>query len=458
MTPTPAKPHRIVRLLDGLWRACSAAQTLILLLSLLAGTLIAAAFLPQQPAGLTEVSAESWLTTTAGAYRNAGEFLRGIGAFHLLGGPWLRFLLAALAFNLTLRLATQAQHLRRAQDRVPPAGLPICRETLPGPLAARLEEAEARLRGPFSTVVCQSADGHAQMIAARGRAGAAGPLLTYGAALLILAGLLLNEALGWRAGDIALAPGGTALLTQAGGLQATLTGIAGSDADDRSSLTLIHHGQMRQVRLGPAQPARWNNLWLAQQAIGQALVATAAGSDNRPLLLQSLAPGGGVEQTLRVLFGQAQGEQEFAIPTRNLAFRVVSYPALPERGIQRPVFLVEAYRGNETAPAISELVEDKATFTLDNVTLALQRDRYISLQAAYLPGLLLILLGILAALAGVALTAFFGPVRAWIGLAADQGNVHVAARVAAPADGHSEAERLLALLRPAAPEEPADAG
>ena len=38
---------------------------------------------------------------------------------------------------------------------------------------------------------------------------------------------------------------------------------------------------------------------------------------------------------------------------------MVSYPALPERGVAGPVFLVEAYRQSQAEPALSELVEDR---------------------------------------------------------------------------------------------------
>ena len=54
---------------------------------------------------------------------------------------------------------------------------------------------------------------------------------------------------------------------------------------------------------------------------------------------------GEVSEKLHLLFQQTQGEQAFALPARNLTFRAVSYPALPERNITAPVFLVEAYRG-----------------------------------------------------------------------------------------------------------------
>jgi hypothetical protein len=139
----------------------------------------------------------------------------------------------------------------------------------------------------------------------------------------------------------------------------------------------------------------------------------------------------------------------------------VSYPALPERNIAAPVFLVEAYRGADPVPVFDELVEDAAAVKLDGVTLTLQRDRYVILEVAALPGLPVLLLGAIITLAGVITSVVYGPTRAWIGMAADGDAVDLAVRAAVAADPERETTRLLAALRPApAPVvmEDADAG
>ena len=127
----------------------------------------------------------------------------------------------------------------------------------------------------------------------------------------------------------------------------------------------------------------------------------------------------------------------------------MSYPALPERNIAAPVFLVEAYRGVDPAPVLEELVEDTAAVSLDGVTLTLRRDRYVALDVAALPGLPLLLLGAVLALAGVMVSAFWGPARAWIGLAVDGDAVDLAVRAAVAAEPERETARLLAALQPA---------
>ncbi len=117
-----------------------------------------------------------------------------------------------------------------------------------------------------------------------------------------------------------------------------------------------------------------------------------------------MLPTEGVSEELHLLFRQTQAEQEFALPSANLSFRVVSYPSLPEQGIDVPVFLVEVYEGGAPAPALTDFVVDKATLRLNGSTLELWRDRYAIIEAAYLPGLVLLLLGGLAILGGVILS------------------------------------------------------
>ena len=441
-----AKTPRFVQALDGLWHACSAPQALAALGALLAGTLAFAAIFAQLPAALDTLAAERWLTTTAASYGDAGPFLRAVDAFRVLGSPWMRALLAALAFNLALRTVAQGcvvRRLWRPTEVLPaPPGLPAQYDSFPGALDVSVTRAEnlLRLRSPGVAVEVDGA--RAQLYAGGHRAGLCGPLLVYAGGLLILVGLLANDTMGWRMPDIALAVGRTAPLIPGGDSRATLNAAAGEERDMSANVTLARATAGKTVSLGFARPARWGNVWVAQQATGPALAVTARDSSSRPILLQSLEPGGAVDQTLHVLFQQTQGEQAFAIPTRNLTFRAVSYPALPERGILRPVFLVEGYRGTEPSPAFSELVESELSFTLDGVALTVQRDHFVALEVAYLPGLIPLLLGCLLLLLGVMLSAFLGPVRAWVGMAANHDNVAVAVRVAAAARARTGSEAL----------------
>ena len=358
MAANPVKPRRIVRVLDGLWYAGSAPHTLMALTALLAGTLALAAIIPQQPAGLTGAAAEQWLTGAASGYRQAGSFLRAVGAFHITSTPWMRALLAALALSLTLRVAAQASFLHRLWRSPSPLTAPprliVQRTALPGVLDTLVSQTSEALRPRFSSVTVDHDAGRAQVYAVRRPLGAVGPLLTYIGPLLILLGLLLNDTLGWRAANIALAPGGSASLPTTGGPRITLDGVGG-EAAAPVELHLTDAQGDRNIRIVANRPARWGSVWLTQQEIGPALAVTAEDSNGHPVAVQALSPGGEVSEKLHLLFQQTQGEQAFALPARNLTFRAVSYPALPERNITAPVFLVEAYRGADPAPVLDEL-------------------------------------------------------------------------------------------------------
>jgi uncharacterized membrane protein YjdF len=388
--------RRIGNILDTLWYAGSALQTLMVLLALLAVTLGAAAIFPQQPPALQGAAAERWLASTANSYPGLGPFLQSIGAFTISGSLWLRVLAAALAFNVALRLAIQAAALvqvARAR-RNPPTALESAVRSLPDPVPV--------WDGAQSTIPAT-----------------VGPLLAYAGTLVLLGGLFLNGIAGWRTAEIALAPGGSTALDRAGAPWLSLEELTGSDLNPIAHIGLAGLEDERPTSIGLAsagQPIRQGNLWIALRSAGPALQAAARDSLGHPLLLQSLQPGdagglsqGEVGEDVHLLFRQTAAEQEFALPSANLTFRVVSYPSLPERGINVPVFLIEVYEGDEPAPAVSDFVVDKAILVLNGSTLDVRRDRYVIVEAAYLPGLIPILLGWLLLFVGVILALWSRP-------------------------------------------------
>ena len=420
MAPTIGR--RLGNILDTLWYASSATETLMILLALLAVTVSFGGVFPQQPPGLQGAGAERWLASTAGNYPGAGQLLRQVGAFTIFGSPWLRVLLAALAFNVALRLAIQAAALVQLMRGRRNASIPLA-----SPAESRALGGEGDHQGRAET-----ADGKAKSRAFGGTESTlpatVGPLLAYAGTLVLLVALFLNSIAGWRATELALAPGSSTALGQPDAPRLSLEELTGSEADPTARIGLIspESAQSRALSgdkptstglIAAGQPIRWGNLWIALRSAGPALRATAKDSRGRPLLLQSLEPGNagglsqaeGVSEEVHLLFRQTQAEQEFALPSANLSFRVVSYPSLPEQGIDVPVFLVEVYDGDAPAPALSDFVVDKAILVLNGSTLELRRDRYAIVEAAYLPGLIPFLLGGLAILGGVILSLWSHP-------------------------------------------------
>ncbi len=266
--------------------------------------------------------------------------------------------------------------------------------------------------------------------------------MSYLGPLILLLGFLVNDAVGWRATGVSLEPGHAVKLAREIGLEVSLDGITGADRDAVSDLTIKRNAAApRQLRAGYLRPARWGNLWLAQQATGPALTASAIGA-NRPLVLQSLATGDDIGEELRIPFRQTQTEQAFTIPTHNLAFQVVSYASLPDLGFNAPVFLVEVFRGAEATPAVSQIFENETSITIDDVVCRLRRDRHAVVDVAYLPGLALLLLGAALTFVGVLLTLGWGVGRLWATLVTEDAGIAVTLQAAGAADDEAELTRL----------------
>jgi len=234
------------------------------------------------------------------------------------------------------------------------------------------------------------------------RGGPVGIVVTCLAVLTALVGLLINDAGGWRAAGMALTPGETVPLPQAPGLRLHLTSLAGAEPQVVSSVVISRSvGSAHSLQAQSGRPARSGSLWLIQRATDVALKVKAQDRQGRPLRLQSLLTGGEAGPEIHVLFRPNQPEQAFAAASRNLSFRVISYPALPEQGINRPLFLAEAYRGEETTPFISQQFEDQAEMVVDGDLFTLRRDRYAVLEVLHLPGLAVLLAGGLLTLIGL---------------------------------------------------------
>jgi hypothetical protein len=119
------------------------------------------------------------------------------------------------------------------------------------------------------------------------------------------------------------------------------------------------------------------------------------------------------------------------------------------------VFLVEGYQGADTTPELNELVEGSKTIEWQGASLTLQREAYVVVDLAAMPGLPLLLLGGLVLLAGVGVAAWAGLTRTWLNAAVDGAGTLLAVRVAAPALGQAAVSRVAASLAAPAAAPPA---
>lgn len=377
-------------------------------------------------------------------------------------GHWMKILLSVTVLNLILRIANQVARLFRP----PTPGIPLAPQGLPYELVhfhdplpaiqARMESlpgSGGRLRLENSTE--SATRPRADAYAGRRAWAAIGPLLTYAGPLFILGGLLWSSMAGWRASDIALTTGTPVYPAQAQGAALTLIDASGSPGERPVVVEMTRGEANSYFWLSYERPIIYKGVWVVQRDSGPAL-SVRAEAEGRTLRLQLLESRGAAGETLHLRFTQNESEQGFSVTDRGLAFRVVSYESLPDRAITGPVFLVEGYRGSDATPQLSELVEETGAVEWEGVTLTLQRDRYVVVDLAAVPGWPVTLLGGLLLLAGAAVTAWAGMTRVWINAATDSDGTQVAVRVAAPARGQdlvSWIAAALAVSSDASPEE-----
>jgi hypothetical protein len=453
MTREAAVAPRPLDLVDWAWRIGTSAYLTIALCLLLALTLAAAALIPQQPDGLSGGAALRWQTATSASYGGLGQALAAVGAFNILGNPGMAALLALLGYHLLLcaaACARRAWHTLRKEPGLPPAGLPPEPLHLAAPLASAAAQVAGVLAAAGYTQPAAVLDAPARAVfyGVRRRWGVVSPLLAYAGGLIFLLGLLINGTAGWTAPELALAPGNVAALPGQEGMQARLQGLEGPDTAPLARVLLSQpDANSAELAASYDRPGTWGNLWLALRSTGPALGVSALDAGGQLVALQG---GGQAVKAVNLLFTPTQTEQVFAVPDRNVAFRVVNYPALPGQDVPQAAFLVEAYRGSDLTPALSQLIGGQASLALDGVTYTFRPERHAVMAVAYWPGLWLLAAGGLLLLAGITLAAWRPHGAAWISLVAEGNEVLGLVRVIAWLGSDAEREQLAGLLLAAA--------
>jgi hypothetical protein len=375
-------PQPAPSFLDGVWQLFSDLRTTLVLAAFSAVALVLSAFIPQSRDGLRVAE-------------------------------WV--LLALLAYSLALRLAAHFAHalrLRTPQPALLPPTLPAATVTLYGPLAALQTRTASVMAADYRLIPPANAGAPPDPIYGVSRPGAIiGPILAVLGPLLCLGGLLANTLWGWNEPDLLLTRGVGVALPQHGGVQLAL------EQTDPPTVAVTRPGIAPiKLMLTGGRPALALGVWIVQRDSGPALDAIAQDAAGRSLDLAPLADETIARPRLQLAFSPTQTEQTFSVPEAGILWRVVSYPALPERNVAGPVFLAEAYREGEADPAFSALVEDQASLTLDGITYSLVRSRYLILQAVSLPGWPLLTIGALLAIVGLAVALAFPVKEAWISL------------------------------------------
>ncbi len=419
----------------ALWRILASRRLTVAVVLLLALLISLSLVFPQlSPAVRSDPMAYGrWLAALRQRYGGTADIVRQLGLTDLRGSWLSRLLLAVIALELVTVVAEQlGDWIRTRRDdawweaepprqiRPLPAEVPEC-ELLPA-LGALVQEEALELslsEGSLPAVLRRRASRKALW-----------RIVPHLAALLFLGGLLVNERWGWREEDISLGPGQAYSLAHGDEIvvvneQMTIqSGHDGTLQGWQTVLLLQRDGQtVGKGIVAPTQPLRYGWLLFTQPALGPAIRLTAQDEQGQPLLVQTLSGADALEQASVLRFRDPGEEGYFALPARNLTFRLTYYEQLPQQGKSGPVFHVQAYRGGQMMPIWEAFLDESATWTLDRMTLTMGRTYYALLTIDFAPGRPLELLGILGVLTGVIALLWQAPRAAVVSFAMCNGRL-----------------------------------
>ncbi len=396
--------------IDRLWRLMAGNRLLALVLALLGVTVVLGMALPQVPGDLSQQPAGSrWLAEASSRFGGLGGIMQQAGLFNLWQSPWLRLLLGLLAFIMLLRLAQSMIGLRSTDPTmmaVEAQRWPLqAAFALSAPLDASLSELAHDLRQEGWEVVASQSTAEAFIGAERSRWGRLAAPALYLGVLLALAGLWVGQVFGWQEGGVVLVPGQATPLQHSQGVALVLL----DNGEGEPSVALQHSGVTMASRPFSASGAvRLPGMTVRRVDAGQMLAVNGFDADGNPLQLRLLDQQTPPQTTVYLVFDQPRAERAFLAPDRQLAFSVVAFPALPERGFNGPTFLVQALQVGQSDPVFNEFVEGDASLLLGANRFELRSGEYAAVRVSHNPGQPLVVLGGLCALAGMML-AFVRP-------------------------------------------------
>lgn len=391
--------------IDRLWRLMTSNRLLALVLALIGGTAFLGVVLPQVPGDLSRQPAGSrWLAEAGSRFGGLGGIMQEAGLFSLWQSPWLRLLLGLLAFILLLRLA-QAMTRWRPADPVMLAGdaqqWPLQASfLLSAPLDESLSELTRDLRQEGWQVVTAHSAPEAFIAAERNRWGRLAEPALYVGALLALAGLWVGQVFGWQETGVVLVPGQPTPLQHGKGAALTLLD------DDASGPVVTLQRAGASVASQPFSAngvVRLPGMTVRRMDAGQMLAVSGFDAVGNPLQLRLLDQQTPSQTIVYLVFDQPRAERAFLAPDRQLAFSIVAFPALPERGFSGPTFLVQALQVGQSAPVFNEFVEGDASLLLGADRFELRSGEYAAVRVTHAPWQPLVVLGGLCVLAGMIL-------------------------------------------------------
>jgi cytochrome c biogenesis protein len=425
---TPAKIPRERDVLDALWRLFSSTQLAAIVLLVVALALALGALFPQTPSQAARDSAvyAQWLASAQGRYSGWFDLLDTVGLFDVYGSWWFRSLLALLAFGLIIstaeRVASLWPSIRQQGGWQDDDSFADASRQAVFPVDQPIEQLLARLKAVLTRRLCRTlVEKEEEMVylyADRLWVEAAA-ILGHIGLIVILAGAVVTNRLGWQEDVVTLSPGQSHEVGH--GLDAVLrfekleldTYPDGSAKDYRAYVQLIEDGVEVERIIGVNRPFTHRGVSFYQISHGIAVAVKASDRDGQPLLLQPFADGAKMAAVVSLPFWGHQSERHFAVPDQDMVFQLVFYQSLAAHGYDGPVLLVQAYQGSEVEPIYSGFIEKSTSLKVGDATYHLALDQYSVLRIVRAPAIAVVVLGLLLAVVGHFLWLYWSPIQFW---------------------------------------------
>jgi cytochrome c biogenesis protein len=413
-------------LLERVWHFFISMRTGLVLILVLAALSLVGTMLVQASPGLKSdpQAYAAWVESVRPKYGGWTGVFNSLGFFSIFDSIWFKGTVTLLitsvvacSINRAPLLWKQATHPRLSMADTFFEHAPL-HATLSGPsdADAALAEVDGAFRSHgFRTVVEQEGD-DIHLYADRFRWAPFGTVIAHLSLVLVLVGVILGTALGFRNTDFAAPIGakvdvgnGTGLTLQATSFTDSYSTDNGAPSDYASDLVLYKDGQQvaaQTIRVN--QPLRYGDVSFYQSFFGPAAVMQVKDASGKVLF----------DEGVPLLWGSNDGKErvgQFTLPDQGLTIFVVE----PQSGEVSPTIKagqaqVEVYKsGSETATDIKILDQGKAA-TVGGLSVTFARERqFTGLIVARDPGVPFVWGGALALVLGVCLVFFFSNRRAW---------------------------------------------
>jgi cytochrome c biogenesis protein len=416
----------VTSILDKVWHFFISMRTGLVLILILAALSLVGTMVMQAPPGLMgdAQAYASWLDSLRPKYGGWTNVLDALGFLSIFNAVYFKGTMVLLITSVVAcsinrapflwKQATQPR-LRMTESFFEHAAL---HATLTGPADedAVLAEVEAAFRGHHYRTVVEREGDTIHLFADRFRWGPFGTVIAHLSLIVILTGVLVGSALGFRDPEFAASIGtrvdvgnGTGLTLVAKSFTDTYSTENGAPSDYQSDL-VIYRGeqQVAAQTIRVNQPLRVGDVTFYQSFFGPA-AAIQVKDGSGALIFDEGVPllWGSKDETERI--------GRFSLPGQGLQAYVVSAASgKVSKEVKPGQVQVELYKSGTTTPLDIKVIDQGKPATVGGLTVTFAREhQFTGLIVARDPGVLFVWVGSILLVLGVCLVFFFTNRRAW---------------------------------------------